>query len=150
MARFRLMNKSYPALEFDYDLESHVATRIVEVIDAGHAPLGLFDERGRTSKRDLNYWWRHRAIPASREQVERLLENLRLDSTLELAERSFGLSLSDRYWISVQKGTVPFCTIIRASLPKRALLAPSSPHCLQESRARRPTSPLPPWQATRA
>ena len=27
------------------------------------------------------------------------LENLRLDSTLELAERNFGLSLSDRCWI---------------------------------------------------
>lgn len=99
MARFRLMNKDYPVLEFEYDLESHIATRIVEVLDAAHAPLGLFDERGQVSKRDLNYWWRHRAIPASREQVERLLENLRLDSTLELAERNFGLSLSDRYWI---------------------------------------------------
>ena len=99
MARFRLMNKNYPVLEFEYDLESHVATRIVEVVDASHAPLGLFDKRGNVSKRDLNYWWRHRAIPASREQVERLLENLRLDSTLALAERNFGLSLSDRYWI---------------------------------------------------
>ena len=100
MAHFWLMNKDYPVLEFAYDLESHIATRIVKVLDAAHAPLGLFDERGRMSKRDLNYWWRHRAIPASREQVERLLENLRLDSTLELAERNFGLSLSDRYWIN--------------------------------------------------
>ena len=100
MARFWLMNKTNPVLEFEYDLESHVATRVVEVIDAARAPLGLFDERGRMSRRDLNYWWRHRAIPASREQVERLLENLRLDSTLELAERTFGLSLSDRYWIN--------------------------------------------------
>ena len=99
MACYRLMNKDYPVLEFEYDLESHVATRIVEVIDAAHAPLGLFDECGNTSRRDLNYWWRHRAIPASREQVERLLENLKLDSTLELAERNFGLLLSDRYWI---------------------------------------------------
>ena len=98
MARFRLMNKDYPVLEFEYDLELHVATRIVEVLDASHAPLGLFDEHGNVSKRDLNYWWRHRAIPASREQVEHLLENLCLDSTLELAERNFGLSLSDRYW----------------------------------------------------
>jgi hypothetical protein len=93
------MNKTYPVLEFEYDLEAHVATRIQRVIDAAHAPMGLFDERGQVSRRELNYWWRHRAIPASREQVERLLENLRLDSTLELAERSFGLSLSDRYWI---------------------------------------------------
>ena len=94
MARFRLMNKDYPVLEFEYDSELHAATRITEVLDVAHAPLGLFDERGQVSKRDLNYWWRHRAIPASREQVERLLENLRLDSTLELAERNFGLSLS--------------------------------------------------------
>ena len=93
------MNKTYPVLEFDYDLDTHTATRIVGVIDAAHAPIGLFDERGQVSRRELNYWWRHRAIPASREQVERLLENLRLDSTLELAERNFGLSLSDRYWI---------------------------------------------------
>ena len=99
MARYRLMNKDYAVLEFDYDLETHVVTRIVEVMDAAHAPLGLFDERGQVSRRELNYWWRHRAIPASREQVERLLENLRLDSTLALAERNFGLSLSDRYWI---------------------------------------------------
>jgi hypothetical protein len=97
MARFRLMNKDYPVLEFEYDLKSRVVTRIVRMVDAARALLGLIDERGRTSKRDLNYWWRHRAIPASREQVERLLENLRLDSTLELVERTFGLSLSDRY-----------------------------------------------------
>lgn len=99
MAHFRLMNRDYPVLEFEYDLESHVVTRIGTITDAAHAPLGLFDERGRVSKRELNYWWRHRAIPASREQVDRLLENLRLDSTLELAEHNFGLSLSDRYWI---------------------------------------------------
>jgi len=99
VAHFRLMNRDYPVLEFEYDLESHVVTRIGAITDAAHAPLGLFDERGRVSKRELNYWWRHRAIPASREQVDRLLENLRLDSTLELAEHNFGLSLSDRYWI---------------------------------------------------
>lgn len=99
MARFRLMNRDYPVLEFEYDLESHMVTRIGTITDAAHAPLGLFDERGHVSKRELNYWWRHRAIPDSREQVDRLLENLRLDSTLELAERNFGLSLSDRYWI---------------------------------------------------
>ena len=99
MAQFRLMNKNHAVLRFDYDLEAHMATHIAEVLDAAYAPPGLFDERGNVSRRDLNYWWRHRAIPASREQVDRLLENLRLDSTLELAERNFGLSLSDRYWI---------------------------------------------------
>lgn len=99
MAVYRLMCKDYCVLEFDYDLETHAVTRILAIHDAPHAPIGLFDERGNVSKRELNYWWRHRAIPASREQINRLLDNLRLDSTLELAERSFGLSLSDRYWV---------------------------------------------------
>ena len=65
-----------------------------------YAPLGMADRHGAISKRELNFWWRHRAIPASRDQIDRLLENLRLESTLELAEKSFGLSLSDRYWIN--------------------------------------------------
>ena len=99
MAHYRLMNRTHAVLEFDYDLEAHIVTRITGVIDAAYAPLGLFDERGNVSRRDLDYWWRHRAIPASREQIGRVLDNLGLESTLELAERNFGLSLSDRYWI---------------------------------------------------
>ena len=99
MASYTLMNKTTPVLDFEYDLEAHLVTRVTTVRNAAAAPLGLFDERGNTTKKDLNYWWRHRAIPSSREQIERLLDNLELDSTLELAERNFGLSLSDRYWI---------------------------------------------------
>ncbi|MFR3091910.1 MAG: hypothetical protein ACLTMP_09455 [Eggerthella lenta] len=53
----------------------------------------------RPLQAELNYWWRHRAIPP-RAQIKRLLENLQLESTLVLAEKSFGLSLSDRYWLN--------------------------------------------------
>lgn len=100
MARYILMNKNTPVLVFDYDLETHVATRIVGVENLEYAPMGIADRHDGISKRELNYWWRHRAIPASRAQIGRLLENLRLESTLELAEKSFGLSLSDCYWIN--------------------------------------------------
>ena len=99
MARFMLMNKSTPVLSFDYDLEAHEATRITSVVNPDFAPMGMRDRHGDISKRELNYWWCHRAIPASRAQIGRLLENLGLESTLELAEKSFGLSLSDCYWI---------------------------------------------------
>ena len=93
------MNKTTPVLDFEYDPEAHLVTRVTAVRNAVAAPLGLFDGRDNVTKRDLNYWWRHRAIPPSRDQIDRVLDNLGLDSTLELAERSFGLSLSDRYWI---------------------------------------------------
>lgn len=100
MARYALMNKNTPVLVFDYDLETHTATRIVSVENLAYAPMGMTDRHDQISKRELNYWWRHRAIPASRAQVDRLLDNLRLESTLELVEKSFGLSLSDCYWIN--------------------------------------------------
>ena len=100
MARFTLMNKNTPVLAFDYDLQEHEATRITQVENLEYAPMGLADRHGLISKRELNYWWQHRAIPTSRDQVKRLLENLRLESTLELVEKSFGLSLSDCYWVN--------------------------------------------------
>lgn len=100
--RYMLMNKNTPVLSFDYDLGSHEAVRIVNIEHLEAAPLGMADRHGQISKYELNYWWRHRAIPASRAQIKRLLENLKLESTLELAEKSFGLSLSDRYWLNDQ------------------------------------------------
>ena len=100
MARFVLMNKETPVLAFEYDLAEHKVTRITDVMNADYAPMGMVDRHGEFSKRELNYWWRHRAIPASRAQIDRLLQNLKLESTLVLAEKSFGLSLSDRYWIN--------------------------------------------------
>lgn len=100
MASFVLMNKNTPVLAFEYDLEGHRATRITRVDNPEYAPMGMADRHGAISKLDLNYWWRCRAIPASRAQIGRLLDNLQLDSTLELAEQSFGLSLSDCYWIN--------------------------------------------------
>ncbi len=101
-AHYTLMNKNTPVLSFEYDLGEHQVLRITERHNLEFAPLGMADRHGEISKHELNSWWRHRAIPASRDQVKRLLENLSLESTLVLAEKSFGLSLSDRYWLNDQ------------------------------------------------
>ena len=100
LAHYQLMNKNTPVLAFEYDLDEHKAVRVTRTENLDAAPVGLADRHGEISKHQVNYWWHHRAIPASRAHVKRLLENLRLDSTLVLAERSFGLSLSDRYWLN--------------------------------------------------
>lgn len=104
VARYTLMNKNTSVLDFEYDLDEHKATRITAVHHLDAAPFGMRDRHGDIAKSELNYWWHHRSIPASRAQVERLLENLKLDSTLVLAEKSFGLSLSDCYWLNDQDG----------------------------------------------
>jgi hypothetical protein len=100
LARYTLMNKNTEVLDFEYDLDDHKVTRVFEVRNLQAAPFGIADRHGDVSKKELNYWWRSRAIPASRAQIERLLQNLDLQSTLVLAEKSYGLSLTDCYWIN--------------------------------------------------
>ncbi len=103
LVRYTLMNKNTPVLSFEYDMQSHQAVRITDSRNVEAAPFGMVDRHGRVSKKELNYWWHHRAIPASRTQIKLLLENLKLESTLELAEKSFGLSLSDCYWLNDER-----------------------------------------------
>lgn len=100
MTEYILMNKNRPVLAFLYDSESHRATKITELFDLRYAPPGALDYSNTVNKASFNNWWRGRAIPASRNQIDRMLDYLKYDSTLALAEESFGLSLSDRYWLN--------------------------------------------------
>lgn len=99
MARFELANKNRTVLTFEYDSALHAATSIVSYGDLAWAPPAILAPDGSTCLEALNAWWRHRGIPASRHQIERLLLSLNLTSTATFAEESLGLSLSDRYWI---------------------------------------------------
>lgn len=100
MPRYTLMNKNKPVLDFDYDLDLHVVLKVREIHDLRYAPPAIVDMKGNVTKRAMNTWWTGRAIPASRDHITELLSSLNLESTLELAEKNFGLSLSDRYWIN--------------------------------------------------
>ena len=99
MAQFDLMNKNRCVLSFAYDSTLHAATAITSLEEVAWAPPAILSNDDTTNLTALNAWWRHRGIPASRHQIERLLLSLSLDSTAVLAEESLGLSLSDRYWI---------------------------------------------------
>ena len=85
MARYLLMNKNTPVLEFDYDLEVHAVMKILEVHDARYAPPSTVDQKGNVTKKALNAWWKGRAIPASRNQIQQVLDCLDLDSSGKLS-----------------------------------------------------------------
>ena len=53
MARYLLMNKNTPVLEFDYDLEVHAVMKILEVHDARYAPPSTVDQKGNVTKKSL-------------------------------------------------------------------------------------------------
>lgn len=142
MPRYTLMNKDTAVLEFDYDEELHAATKITAVINPSYAPLAIVNAQGEITRRALNSWWQSRAIPATRQQIHQVLDELSLDSTLSLAEKNCGLSLSDRYWIKQESfplkwdainffdnefsGDLGFLTLGQSSVNNPNLFSPNS------------------------
>lgn len=99
LTKYTLMNKNTPVLTFLYDEESHAIFKITEIINEKYAPLGIVEYKTGISRAALNNWWKSRAIPASRENLKHIFEELKIDTTLTLLEKCSGLSLSDQYWI---------------------------------------------------
>ena len=99
MLTYELLNKDVPVLRFAYDEDLHRIERILAVLNPEYASPSLIDVDGCISLRNLIRWWTRRSIPASRAQIERLKSSLSIDTTLELLEKSFALSLSDCYWV---------------------------------------------------
>ena len=94
------MNREHPVLVFDYDASQKTFSSAIEVIDSNRAPLALVSPRGlKPNSSAIKYWWAHRAIPQTRFGVEEKLQELGLDKHYQLPFASFGLSLSDQYWV---------------------------------------------------
>lgn len=101
-SRHTLMNADYEVATVVYDSALDEPLAIDQVLDPAHAPLGVLTSGGQAKKRELNEWWRRRAIPSSRAGLDAKLLSLGVDSPSNLAIRSMGLSLSDRYWLRPQ------------------------------------------------
>lgn len=94
-----LMHKSIPVLNIVIDEATSSIIRINEVINPLHLPIGVNFNKGNVDRAFLNEWWKGRSIPASRMGINKALEELNVSNTQKLLEKSYGLSLSDQYWI---------------------------------------------------
>lgn len=94
--QYELLHKNIPVLQFE--MEDQNILDITEVMNVSHAPVGTYDKFGVVKKR-LNQWYSKRAIPASRDNIDEVLQSLNMDSPKELLTRAYALSLSDQYWI---------------------------------------------------
>lgn len=113
---FTLMNREYEVFDFVYDDHNDEFAAVTSVIDPARAPLGLISPQGkRVSLSALTYWWKHRSIPRSRAGLDAKLAALGITDPSRLPFKSFGLSLSDQYWIrpkglAIDWGTINFFT----------------------------------------
>lgn len=94
-----LMHRRAEVAQLEFDDETGIIRKIESVMSAEHLPVGVPVKSGIADRHELNKWWSDRSIPASRSGVREALETLDLRNTKELLIKSFGLSLSDQYWI---------------------------------------------------
>lgn len=101
---YTLMHKEISVVDVELDDASGAITRVGDVHNAAHIPIGIAYRNDVLDRKALNKWWYGRSIPASRQGIQQALAILRIGSTQELIDKSYGLSLSDQYWIK-EKGS---------------------------------------------
>lgn len=89
-----LMHKNVSVAELEITDDGQIVS-VLEVFHKEHAPVGVDFKQVRS----LADWWEGRSIPASRKGLSQFLMECNLPSSHFLSLKSFGLSLSDQYWI---------------------------------------------------
>lgn len=90
--RYILMNKNTPVLELKITVNTIVEKNKMHNLE--YMPVGV-----KANLPELNKWWKGRAIPASRDGIKEALSTLHVGLPEDLILKSFGLSLSDQYWV---------------------------------------------------
>lgn len=97
--KYILMHKEIPVVKLDLDEVTGIFLKVEDVFNGEHLPVGVAIRQGVVDRATLNNWWRKRSIPASRAGLRDALEELHIYTPEVLLHKSYGLSLSDQYWI---------------------------------------------------
>ncbi len=109
-----LMNKNTEVLVAEYDDAVKAFTKIIEVKNIEYAPYILQsfydkdDFNNNPFRTNLSEWFKGRGIPSWRDKLDLLLHRLNIYTPDELLDKSFGLSLSDQYWIKPYESNIKY------------------------------------------
>jgi hypothetical protein len=99
--KYKLMHKDSVVCDVITNERVTTIEKIVKVHNIEHMPIGTTDYKtGNANKDRLSDWFSGRSIPASRQGLKDILKRLNLIDPKQLISKSFGLSLSDQYWIN--------------------------------------------------
>ena len=88
-----LFHKNIPTATMEISEDSGAILRI-----KCHSPEHMPFLR-EMSLKEINFWWKHRAVPDSRKDIRKYLKEEGVDNTLKLLSKNLALSLSDCYWV---------------------------------------------------
>ena len=92
------MHKDIPVADMDMITSNGSLVDITQIHNIKHAPVGTATE-SNIGPSNLDKWLTARSIPASRQNLDELLQELRITNSSALALKSYGVSLSDHYWL---------------------------------------------------
>ena len=99
MARYTLMHQDIKVAKVKLN-SSHAIDDILEIYNEDRLPIGTKTHDGKLHKQMLNAWWYNRRIPLSRAGLKEHLEQQPFLTPDALQMKSWGLSLSDHYWMN--------------------------------------------------
>ena len=96
-----LMHKNIPVADVEILEDEGLIIGVTKTHNIEHAPIATVNKqlKDRPDRAALNSWLRGRAIPASRQNLGNLFEKLGVSNGAALSLKSYGLSLSDQYWL---------------------------------------------------
>ena len=94
---YMLRHKDTDVLEIELDRSGEILS-FGKISDHRHLPVGTVQKNG-LDLRTIRAWWKRRSIPERREGLWWLLDTFDMTTPLPMSEKSYGLSLSDQYWI---------------------------------------------------
>jgi len=96
-----LMNKNTPILTCAIDeMSNNNISKIIKHHNPEYLPVGLNSISSDYFRKGLNEWFQNRSIPASRQGLSEALHAMGAASSSDLLTKSWGLSLSDQYWLN--------------------------------------------------
>ena len=111
--RISLMNKDTYILDAEFNEKIKTFTNIYEIKNIEYAPLVIYNKykKDKDILKVVNEWFKGRGIPTFRDSLDLLLAKLGIDSQYDLLDESFGLSLSDQYWIKPNESNIQYKNI---------------------------------------
>lgn len=110
-----LMNKNIAVC--DLEIDSGDVIWVGPAINEKYAPVCVEIDDGCVNRADVSHWYKHRSIPASRDNLRNGLENLgyqelgHISTPTFLLEKNYGLSLSDQYWLKPEGSNLEWSNI---------------------------------------
>jgi hypothetical protein len=96
---YMLKHKNHDVAKIDINENTYTIVNIVGVYDEKRLPVKIYNQDITHDIVTMNRWLLNRGIPNSRENIHGALEKLRLQDTNQLSLLSYGLNLTDHYWI---------------------------------------------------